>query len=431
VKVRGLGLIGAILAAAALAAPAAAATPHVTAIHFAAEVNPVTQDWLNHRLQDAADRHDAAAVILLDTPGGLSESMRKIVQKELSLPIPILVYVSPNGARAASAGVWISEAADVLAMAPETNIGSSTPISGTGADIGKDLRRKVINDAAASLRALMKSHGRNAAWGDKAVRVASNLSADEAKQLNVIDLISPSLPALLKTVDGRTVDAAGRHFVLHTGGATIGYSRMGLFTRLLNVLIDPNLIFILFLAGLAGLGFEIFHPGVVLPGALGAVSLLLALLGFAVVPPYWAGLVLVLLGIGLLVIDAHVTSHGALSVSGLIALAVGAMLLFHNTSGFHTSLPLVVTVAALLGSFWAFALTKSVQARRQPVSVGPQEIVGMHGVVRGGLIAVRGELWQARSSTGEPLVTGEEVVVEAIDGLALVVRPVGTPASVA
>ena len=424
-------MIGAILVVAALAGPAAAATPHVTAIRFAAEVNPVTQDWLNHRLQDAADRHDAAAVILLDTPGGLSESMRKIVQKELGLPIPVLVYVSPNGARAASAGVWISEAADVLAMAPETNIGSSTPITGTGSNIGSDLRRKVINDAAASLRALMKAHGRNAAWGDKAVRVASNLSAAEAKQMNVIDLISPSLPALLKTIDGRTVDAAGRRFVLHTGGATVDYSRMGLFTRLLNVLIDPNLIFILFLAGLAGLGFEIFHPGVVLPGALGAVSLLLALLGFAVVPPYWAGLVLVLLGIGLLVIDAHVTSHGALSVSGLISLSVGAMLLFHNTSGFHTSLPLVVTVAALLGSFWAFALTKSVQARRRPVSVGPQEIIGMHGVVRGGLVAVRGELWQARSTTGEPLVTGEEVVVQGIDGLTLAVRPVGTPAPVA
>src|SRR5438874_823373 len=221
-------VIGAILVAAALAGPAAAATPHVTAIRFSAEVNPVTQDWVNHRLQDAAERHDAAAVILLDTPGGLSESMRKIVQKELALPIPVLVYVSPNGARAASAGVWISEAADVLAMAPETNIGSSTPISCTGADIGKDLRRKVINDAAVSLRALMRSHGRNAAWGDKALRVASNLSADEARQMNVIDLISPSLPALLKTVDGRTVDAAGRHFVLHTAGATVDYSRMGL-----------------------------------------------------------------------------------------------------------------------------------------------------------------------------------------------------------
>jgi membrane-bound serine protease (ClpP class) len=424
-------VIAAIVVAAALAVPAQAATPHVRAIHFAAEVNPVTQDWLNHQLQRAADRGDAAAVILLDTPGGLSEAMRKIVQKELSLPIPVIVYVSPNGARAASAGVWIGQAADVLAMAPETNIGSSTPISGTGGDIGRDLRRKVVNDAAASLRALMKAHGRNAAWGDRAVREASNLSAEEAKRMNVIDLVSPNLPALLRTIDGRTIDAAGRHFVLHTAGAAVQETRMGFFTRVLNILIDPNLIFILFLAGLAGIGFEIFHPGAVLPGALGGVSLLLALLGFAIVPPYWAGLLLVLLGIALLVTDAFVTSHGALTVSGLVSLAVGAMLLFHNTSGFHTSLPLVVTVAALLGSFWALALTKAVQARRRPVVVGPQEILGMHGIVRGGLVAIRGELWQARSASGEPLVTGEEVVVEAVDGLTLVVRPAGAPAPVA
>jgi membrane-bound serine protease (ClpP class) len=424
-------LAGALLAAAALAAPAVAATPHVRAIHFTAEINPVTQDWLNHQLQVAADEHDAAVVILLDTPGGLEESMRKIVQKELGLPIPVIVYVAPNGARAASAGVWVSEAADVLAMAPETNIGSSTPISGTGSNIGSDLRRKIVNDAAASLRSLMGSHHRNAAWGDRAVRQASNRSAAEALRENIIDLVSPSLPALLNTLDGRSVDAAGRTFTLHTAGATIRNVHMGFFTRLLTVLIDPNLIFILFLAGLAGIGFEIFHPGVVLPGALGAVALLLALLGFAVVPPYWAGLVLLLLGIGLLIIDAHVVTHGALSVSGLISLAVGAMLLFHNTSGFHTSLPLVVTVAVLLGSFWAFAMTKAVQTRRRPVAVGPQEIVGMHGVVRGGLVAVRGELWQARTPGGEPLVTGEEVVVEAIDGLTLVVRPVGAPTPVA
>jgi membrane-bound serine protease (ClpP class) len=418
-------LIGALTLVAAVLAPAAMASPHVRAVHFDTEVNPVTQDYLSHQLQTAADQHDSAVVIVLDTPGGLSESMRKIVQKELGLPIPVIVYVSPPGARAASAGVWISEAADVVAMAPETNIGSSTPIDSNGSNISSDLRRKVINDAAASLRALMKAHGRNAAWGDLAVRQASNLTADEAKRMNVIDLISPSLPALLKTIDGRTIDAAGRHFVLHTAGATISEAHMGLFTRVLNALIDPNIIFILFLAGLAGIGFEIFHPGIVLPGALGVVSLLTALFGFSVLPISWVGLLLILLGVGLLVIDAHVTTHGALSVSGLISLVIGALMLFHNApSPYHTSVPLVASLAVLIGGFWAFAMTKAVQVRRRPVAIGPREIVGQTGEVRGDYVAVRGELWQARTSDGSRLSPGQRVVIEDIEGLALVVRPV-------
>src|SRR4051794_4020081 len=194
--------------------------PRGLAIHFVQEVNPATESWLDHQLDRAHREHYSAAVILLDTPGGLSESMRKIVQKELQLSregTPVVVYVAPSGARAASAGVWISEAADVLAMAPETNIGSSTPINGSGSNLGTDLRRKVVNDAAASLRGLAKSHGRNAEWADKAVRVASNLTAQEALDQGVIDLISPSLPALLKTIDGRTTVPAG--LTLHTAGA--------------------------------------------------------------------------------------------------------------------------------------------------------------------------------------------------------------------
>src|SRR3954463_15166306 len=182
-----------------LAVPAgAAAAPRVLAIHFTAEVNPVTQDWLNHELGHAQSHGYSAAVIVLDTPGWLEESMRQIVQRELSLRIPVIVYVGPNGARAASAGVWISQAADLLAMAPVTNIGSSTPINGNGQNIGSDLRRKVVNDAAASLRALAKSHGRNAAWADRAVRKASNLDAEEALRKNVIDVVAPTLPALLR-----------------------------------------------------------------------------------------------------------------------------------------------------------------------------------------------------------------------------------------
>jgi membrane-bound serine protease (ClpP class) len=410
-------------AALALCSAASAATPRVLAIRYDLEVNPVTQGYLSHELHQAAKQHYAAAVILLDTPGGLSDSMRKIVQDELSLPIPVIVYVSPKGARAASAGVWISEAADLLAMAPETNIGSSTPINGNGQNIGSDLRRKVINDAAASLRSLAKSHGRNARWADSAVRKASNLTEAEALKLHVIDMLAPSLDALLAKADGYRTNGPGRAYTLHLAGAKVVTVSPSFFTRVLNTLIDPNLISLLFLAGLAGIGYEIFHPGVVLPGALGGISLVIALFGFSVLPTSWAGLVLVLLGVALLVVDAHVVSHGALTLSGLISLVAGLLLLFHTAPApYHTSVPLVASVAATLGLFWAVAISKAVQVRRRPVSVGPQHIVGKTGEVReGGLVFVNGELWQARTPDGSPLEPGEHVTVEGVDGLTLTV----------
>ncbi|MGI8422110.1 MAG: NfeD family protein [Gaiellaceae bacterium] len=402
-----------------LAAPAAAATPRVLAIHFDAEVNPVTQDYLSSQLRRAQQEGYGAAAILLDTPGGLSESMRKIVQAELSSRIPVLVYVTPQGARAASAGVWIGQAADLLAMAPETNIGSSTPIQGSGQNIGSDLRRKVVNDAAASLRGLAASHGRNASWADSAVRKASNLTAEEALRIHVIDATAPDLPALLRQSEGRKTVPRG--FVLHLAGARIDEVRMGFFTRLLNTLIDPNLISLLFLAGIAGIGFEIFHPGAILPGVLGAVSLVVALFGFSVLPISWAGLALVLLGVGLLVADAYVVSHGAISVAGLVALVAGLLLLFHDAPApYRTSTPLVVGIAIVLGGLWALALRKAVQARGRPVA---SDLVGLAGEVRGdGLVLVRGELWQAHTAAGEKLRPGEHIRVESRDGLVLSVR---------
>jgi membrane-bound serine protease (ClpP class) len=409
-------LLAGFLLLLAVPAPAAAAAPRVLAIHFSQDVNPVTQDWLNGQLGHAESHGYSAAVIVLDTPGGLEESMRKIVQKELSLKIPVIVYVSPQGARAASAGVWISEAADVLAMAPATNIGSSTPIQGSGSNIGSDLRRKVVNDAAASLRGLAKTHGRNAQWADSAVRKASNLTAAEALRMNVIDLVSPSLPALLRTTDGRVTTP--RHLTVRTAGAQIVDVKPGFFTRFLSTLIDPNIVSLLFLAGLAGLGFELFHPGVVVPGAFGAICMVCALFGFSVLPLSWGGLMLVLLGAALLVIDAHVTSHGALTLSGLVAMAIGLVTLFHDKgTPYHTNVWAVVTVTALVGGFWAFAVGKSVTARRAPVTVGPEQIIGLEGVVRGGNVFVRGELWRVRSD--EPLREGDRVAVDALDGLTL------------
>ena len=418
-------LLASVVAALAVPALALAAQPKVLAIHFDTEVIPVTSSYLDHQLQRAQDGHYNAAVILIDTPGGLSDAMRKIVQKEVALKIPVIAYVSPSGARAASAGVWIEEAADVAAMGTATNIGSSTPIDSSGQNLGSDLRRKVINDAVASLSALMRYHGRNAAWAAEAVRKASNLDETKAKQMNVVDVLAPTLPALLNKIDGHTT--VGKHFKLHTANAQIVEVHPGFFTRLLNTLIDPNLIPLLFLAGIAGIGFEIFHPGVVLPGALGAVSLLLALFGFAVLPISWAGLALLILGAALLVIDAHVVSHGALTVSGLISLVVGSLLLFHNAPApyNHVNAPLLVGFAIVLGSVWVFALTKAVQVRRRPASVGPQTMIGEVGEARrDDMVFVQGELWRAKPIANGPLRPGQRVRVSGVDpGLVLEVEP--------
>jgi membrane-bound serine protease (ClpP class) len=306
-------------------------------------------------------------------------------------------------------------AADELAMAPTTNIGSSTPINGNGTNLDSDLRRKVLNDAAASLRGLAKFHGRNQLWADLAVRKGSNLSADEALRRNVVDDIAPNLPALLTKIDGRKT--VGKDFVLHTAGAQIVEAHPGFFTRLLNALIDPNLIPLLFLAGIAGIGFEIFHPGVVLPGALGAVSLLTALFGFAVLPISWTGLALLLLGAALLVADAHVVSHGTLTVSGLISLVVGSLMLFHNAPAPYDQVnaPLLVVFAVVLGSVWVFALTKAVQVRRSPLAAGPETMVGEVGEARrDDMVFVHGELWRARPRSGGTLRPGQRVRVASI-----------------
>ena len=348
--------------------------------------------------------------------------MDKITQAELGAKVPVIVYVWPSGGTAASAGVFIAEAADVLAMAPETNIGSSTPIDSSGNNIQSDLRRKEINHYAAKLRGFAASHGRNGAWADAAVRRAANVTATEALRIHVIDTIAPTLPALLAKLDGTKTKPKG--FVLHTAGAQIENVHLSLFSRILNVLIDPNLLFLLFFAGIAGIGFEVFHPGVVLPGALGAVSLILALFGLSVLPTSWGGIVLILLAVALFVIDAHVVSHGALTVAGMVSLVVGGLLLFHNApSRYHVSLSLLITVAVVIGGAWAFALGKAVQVRRRPVTVGVHELVGAPAVVRqDGYVAVRGELWRARSLDGRPLRPGDSVRVEDVDGLVLGVR---------
>jgi membrane-bound serine protease (ClpP class) len=407
-------------------ASGAASHSRVLAITFGPdlEINPVTQGYLTHQLSHAADAGYDAAVILLDTPGGLSTSMKTIYTAELNARLPVIVYVSPEGARAASAGVWVSQAADVLAMSPTSNIGSSTPIDSSGQNLGKDLRRKVINDSVASLTALAATHHRNTTWPEKAVRVASNLTAAEALRMHVVDFIAPTLPALLTKLDGYHTKDKQRPFTLHLAGAQIVTVKPGFFTRFLNTIIDPNLISLLFLLGIVGLVFEVLHPGVVLPGALGAVSLVMALYGFSVLTPSWGGLALMVLGVALLIVDLHAPTHGVLTIGGLISLGFGLALLFQNEpAAYRVNEWLVLGIGSAIGAFWVFATGKALAARKLPVETGVQRMVGQKAEVRGpGLVFVDGALWQAHAVDDSALVPGEQVVVAAVNGLQLTVR---------
>jgi membrane-bound serine protease (ClpP class) len=409
-------------------AGAATSPPRVLAVHFENDVNPVTADYVTQEIDRANDEGYSAVVIVLDTPGGLSDSMRKIYQRELASSIPVIVYVAPDGARAASAGVWIGQAADVLAMAPQTNIGSSTPVNVGGEDIAKDLRRKVVNDAAASLRALARSHGRNVAWVDSAVRKGSNLAADEALKQNVIDIVAPNLPALLEALEGYKTKPKG--FTLHLKGAEIDEVEMSFWKQILDVLIDPNIITLLLSIGTIGIIVELWNPGLIFPGTVGGISIILGLYGLSVLPVSLAGILLMLLAAAFFGAEPFVVSHGALTVAGAVSFVFGALLLFDPAGpNYQVSLSVALGIAGTVALFMALVVAKLVQVRTAPVDVGVHRLVGAGGVVRdGGLVFLNGELWRARSVDGTPLDPGANVAVEGVDesGLELVVRPSAT-----
>jgi membrane-bound serine protease (ClpP class) len=428
-------LLVSLVVVGAMAATASAARPRVLAVEFRNDVNPVTADYVTSQIDRANRDHYDAVVIQLDTPGGLSDSMRDIYQAELRSEVPVIVYVSPAGARAASAGVWIGQAADILAMAPQTNIGSSTPIDVGGGNIQSDLRRKVINDAAASLQTLAKNHGRNAAWAKLAVTQASNLTEYQALQRHVVDVIAPTLPALLKKVDGtRTVP---KGIVVHTADADVTQVRMSLWKRILDTLIDPNLILLLMTLGVLGITIEILHPGLIFPGTVGAIALVTALFGLQVLPISWAGVLLMVLAGAFFVADLYLPTHGALTLAGLASFVVGALMLFDPAgSAYSTSRWVVLAIAGAIAAFFAFAITKIIQARRRTPQTGVEELRGEIGIVRrqldpDGLVFIRGELWRAHSADGWVAV-GEQVRVERLGAdLRLDVTAIREPVSAA
>ena len=408
--------LAAVAGALLLAVVAGAAdAPHVLAVEFENDVNPVTQDFINDAIAEGEDEHAAAVVIVMDTPGGLGSSMRNIVKRILASKVPVVVYVAPGGSSADSAGAVIAMSSDVLAMAPQTNIGSSTPITTGGQDFSKDLRRKVVNDAAAYIGELAREHGRNVPAAERMVRQASNLGAREAKQVGIADVISPSLPALLEQVDGMKTVPKG--LVLHTAGATIEPVTMSGWQRLLDLLIDPNIIALMLSIGVLGLVVELWNPGLVLPGTVGAISLIVGLYGLQVLPVSAAGVLLLLLSAALFVTDMLVTSHGALTAAGAVTFVLGALLLFDPAGpAYQVSLPVAIGIAATVGALMLFGVGKAAQARRRTPEVGSHRLVGITGRVRpDGMVAVAGELWRARDEDDSPLVPGEQVEVRQVD----------------
>ena len=427
-------LLVAVLALAG-GATAQETVPRVLAVELENDINPVTQEYVTDAIERGEREGYDAVVIQLDTPGGLDSAMREIIKKELDADVPVVVYVSPSGSRAASAGAFITLAADVAAMAPGTNIGSSTPVAVGGGEIPADLRRKVVNDAAAYARELAEIHGRNGDWAEQAVRSASNLGAQEALEQNVVDVVAPDLPTLLEEIDGMRTEPKG--FVLNTAGATVDQVEMSLWKRILDTLVDPNLIVLLMSIGVLGITIEILNPGLILPGTVGVIALIVGLFGLQVLPVSWAGVLLMLLAVGFFAAEAFVPSHGALALAGAVSFVVGALMLFDPAGeGYQVSIWVALAVGGTLALVTAIVATKVIRARRAPAKTGREEMVGEIGVVRSaiapsGLVNVHGEIWKAHTD-GEPLATGEYVRVQAIgEDLVLDVARAEEPAAVA
>jgi membrane-bound serine protease (ClpP class) len=412
-------------------------------IELQATIDPATQKWIGSALDDATSEDAEIAIIRLDTPGGLSDSMRSIIQDMAAAPMPVVVYVSPNGARAGSAGAYITEAGDVAVMAPETNIGSATPIAVGPGGGSSDLDRKIKNDAAASMRALASDHGRNPRLAGELVTQAKNLTAEEAKKAGLIDLISSDQDALLRQLDGFRVKGPKAQ-TLHTAGLRIENHDMPLGYELLEILVNPNVAYLLLLIGLVGLAIELFSPGLIAPGTIGVISLLLGLYGTAQLPVTVAGVLLLVFGVALIIAEAHLPTHGILGASGVAALIAAGLVLYDTgTSAFEVSAPVIIFAGLLIGGFLAFAVERAFRARRQPARTGWEEMIGAVGEVRErldpvGQIFVEGALWRAElappdggsdqsadGSAGDrrPLERGSRVRVASVEGLTLRVRP--------
>lgn len=440
-------------------------------------IGPATSDYVHRGLEKARDANAAVVILRMDTPGGLDTSMRDIIQDILASPVPVVTYVAPSGARAASAGTYILYASHVAAMAPGTNLGAATPVQiggaptpipereeparedqdekgkkegegagkaeGTGEaeDKGAGEKKepeparrphptigdKAVSDAVAYIRSLAQMRGRNADWAEKAVREAASLPAEEALEMDVIDLMASSVPDLLDKLDGRTVTVQGEERRLETAGLAVIEIEPDWRTELLLVITNPNVAYILLMLGIYGLIFEFYNPGAIAPGVLGGIFLLLGLYALQLLPVNYAGLGLILLGVAFMVAEAFVPAFGILGIGGVVAFVIGSVILLEtDVPGYGIYWPVIFAVAATSAGFFFIVVAMAVKARARPVVSGPEELIGSYGRVaewrgRAGRVRVHSETWNASAS--QSLKPGKRVRVAARDGLTLIVEP--------
>ena len=391
-------------------------------------VNPVMDRYIDRGIGAAENREAAAVVIRLDTPGGLLSSMDDIIQTILASEVPVIVYVSPSGGQAASAGTYITYAAHVAAMSPATVIGSATPISGTGADLEGDLRNKVIENSVEKIRDLAALRGRNADWAEDAVRKGISAPSSEAVGLNIVEYIADDLDDLLQQIDGQSVELqGGEEVVLETAGAEVAFNNRNLVERFLDVLADPNIAFLLLSLGSLALFIELFNPGSIVPGVFGVIALVMAFFSLSVIPFNWAGVALIMFAFILFGLELFVTSGGVLGVGGAVALVLGGLMLTSgNDAEFRVSEELIIAVAIGLGAMVMFVFVNVMRIRTMPAKVGMSTFVGRTVVARSaltpeGFVMMDGEIWTAEAEEGE-IKPGDNVIITQIKGLRLKVR---------
>lgn len=399
----------------------------ITLIEQTGTVDPLTARYIERSIAEATENRSEAIVIRIDTPGGLDSAMRRIIKAIQASRVPVLCWVGPPGARAASAGAFIMISCPFAAMAPGTNIGAAHPVGITG-DV---LDEKVTNDAAAYIRALAQSRGRNANWAERAVRESISASATEAQRLEIIDLVVPSIPELLTKTNGITIKVADGTKTLSTTGAVIEKAKLSLSETILHSLIDPNIAFLFFAFGVAGIVYEVLNPGLNVAGVVGLILLISSFVILGMLPVNVAGLLLIAAAIGFFIIDFHVAGHGLPTVAGIVSLILGGLFLFDASVGnARVSKGLLIGISIAMGAFFFLIVRAVVTSRRTPAVSGAAPLIGSIATVRvaldpRGIVHTRGEEWSALT-LGAPIAAGEVVRVKRIEGLTLEVEPVET-----